>query len=424
MSIPIKSILKSDVFVLFTGTTIAQLIPFAFSPVLTRLFEPGQFGLVAFFNAILFPLIILSTLRTELTIPLPNNESTAKNNAITGILISAICALLVLGIVLLFGDSIANLFKLSAQSNASLIWLAPSILAGGIMQILTFWLIRKRTFKRVTYNKISQTITTTGTSSLIGVTNSGFGLVPGEVAGRGAAALFALFQSAKTGFTTTQYPGFIQGIKSLFSDYKQFVLYNSLPAFLDTASMNLPVLIAAAAFSESTLGYFSFARLVVGAPIALISLSLAQATLPKLAERKRNSEPIWAGLKRNMLLMFVIGTPIVILALFFASPLFEFVFGNGWGKAGEFTAILSIPYLAKFAISPLSSALNALEKMRAVSLWQLLNFTSLATLFFVEFKNPEQFLWTICAVELVLYGIYLAIIYQNVAIYERSIKPS
>ena len=60
-----------------TGTTISQMIPFAVMPILSRLFTPEEFGLYAFYISIVTFLVVFSTGRYELAIPLPQKEEDA-----------------------------------------------------------------------------------------------------------------------------------------------------------------------------------------------------------------------------------------------------------------------------------------------------------------------------------------------------------
>lgn len=406
---------------LFSGTTIAQLIPFLISPILTRQFEPWQFGQVAFFNAILFPLIVLSTLRTELTLPLPEKDEEANQHAITAVIVSILFAFVIEGLIFLFWSDLQAIFNVSSKTSSSLYWVGPAIIAGSVMQLMTFWLIRKKAFRRVSYNKIGQTSSSGSTSVMLGVFRPGVGMVPGEVIGRYMGAIIGVIQSSREGFSWRGYIGFGKGLTALFKRFKGFVLYNSVPAFLNTASLNLPVLVASASFSEQTLGYFNFSRLVVGAPISLIAISVSQAFLPKLAERCREKKSIWPILRRNFLYMLFAGLPVAIAAYFLAPPVFEYVFGKGWGEAGRYTALLAFPYLAKFVVSPMSSALTALEKMNVVSIWQVLYFLVLFLLFLIEFNSSGQFVKTLAVFEIAVYGVYLVLIYLNVLKYERSI---
>ena len=62
-----------------TGTGLAQAIPIAISPILTRLYTPEEFGIFALYIAITAILTILVTGRYELAIMLPKEDEDAVN---------------------------------------------------------------------------------------------------------------------------------------------------------------------------------------------------------------------------------------------------------------------------------------------------------------------------------------------------------
>ena len=74
-----KSELRRGVAVLVGGTTISQSIIVVTSPVLTRLYAPSEVGVYSVAISILSILIVVSCLRYELAIPLPENDVAAAN---------------------------------------------------------------------------------------------------------------------------------------------------------------------------------------------------------------------------------------------------------------------------------------------------------------------------------------------------------
>jgi len=54
-----RSEFSKNVLTLMTGTTIAQAIPIAITPILTRLYTPEDFGVFALFIVIIFILKVL-----------------------------------------------------------------------------------------------------------------------------------------------------------------------------------------------------------------------------------------------------------------------------------------------------------------------------------------------------------------------------
>ena len=60
-----------NVLTLITGTTIAQAIPIAIGPILTRIYTPEEFGLYGIFIAIVSIVSVVATARYELAIIQP-----------------------------------------------------------------------------------------------------------------------------------------------------------------------------------------------------------------------------------------------------------------------------------------------------------------------------------------------------------------
>ena len=99
-----KSEFSRNVLTLMTGTTIAQAIPIAISPILTRIYTPKDFGLYALFISIAFILASVANGRYELAIMLPKKDEDAINIFALGFLITVFISLFLLILVFLFND--------------------------------------------------------------------------------------------------------------------------------------------------------------------------------------------------------------------------------------------------------------------------------------------------------------------------------
>ena len=73
----LKSEFSKNVLTLVTGTTIAQSIPIAISPILTRIYTPEDFGVLALFISITTILGTIANGRYELAIVLPKRDNNA-----------------------------------------------------------------------------------------------------------------------------------------------------------------------------------------------------------------------------------------------------------------------------------------------------------------------------------------------------------
>jgi O-antigen/teichoic acid export membrane protein len=83
-----KSEFSRNVLTLMTGMMIAQAIPIAISPILTRIYTPEDFGLLALFLAIFSILSIIATGRYELAIMSPESDDEAKDIVFLSILVA------------------------------------------------------------------------------------------------------------------------------------------------------------------------------------------------------------------------------------------------------------------------------------------------------------------------------------------------
>jgi len=113
MKFKIKSIIPKEEFsknvlTLITGTAIAQVIPIAISPILTRIYTPEEFGIYAIFVSIILIFSVISNGRYELAVVLPEKDEDAINVFALGLIINVSLFLLLSLIVFFFTDFIIS----------------------------------------------------------------------------------------------------------------------------------------------------------------------------------------------------------------------------------------------------------------------------------------------------------------------------
>jgi len=91
-----KSEFSRNVLTLMTGTTIAQAIPIAISPVLIRIYTSEDFGVFALYMSIASILSVVATGRYEMAIMLPKKDSDAINVVVLSMIISFLLVLYLL----------------------------------------------------------------------------------------------------------------------------------------------------------------------------------------------------------------------------------------------------------------------------------------------------------------------------------------
>ena len=134
---------RRDVLALMSGSAIAQALPIAAAPILTRIYSPDDFGVAALFLAVATVMASVVNGRYELAIGLPESDDDAINIAALGVVIAVFASVLFLLLIAFFGTKIAIL----AGTQEVIPWLCLiplSVLLTGIFNVLNYTNNRRR----------------------------------------------------------------------------------------------------------------------------------------------------------------------------------------------------------------------------------------------------------------------------------------
>ncbi len=414
-----KTPLLRDVFTLFTGTTIAQVIPVAIQPVLRRLFTPEEFGNYALYISIASTLIVIATMRYELAIVLPEKDKDGINLlALSQIISILVCSLSFLCIIFL-KPYILNFLNIE-QSDSNFLYFIPlGAFLFSSYQSFNYWLTRKKAFKQSAINKISRRSSEALIQFIQGINNIKHGLIYGDIIGRIILLFTGALQSIKKQFDFKEIK--LSSVLQVARDYKDFPIYNAIPAVLNTASLMVPILLITKLYSREITGQVDLCVQLLGLPLSLISASVSQVLYQRIAEYKQKNNSIvkiYQSLLKSLLIMAFLG---ILLVELFGKWGINIIFGEQWTDAGTFILIMVISYGIKFIVSPLSIILTALDKLKALAIWQFGYFITILTLSFLDFLDIKQFLITYMGIDIIAYGMYLLLINHYVVKYEKII---
>jgi len=99
-----KSEFSRNILTLMTGTSIAQAIPVAISPILTRMYTPEDFGTLALFVAITGVFSVIASGRYELALMLPSKDEDVMNIFALGLMIILLVSLGLFFFIFFFVD--------------------------------------------------------------------------------------------------------------------------------------------------------------------------------------------------------------------------------------------------------------------------------------------------------------------------------
>jgi len=358
-----------NVATLAGGTALGQAIAVLASPLLTRLYSPSDLGMLEVYTSLLSLALTVASLRYEMAIPLPEEESTGANLLALSLAIVAVMSLFIGGVVWLLGDQIVAWTNTAALRPY--LWLLPmGVLAAGIYQALNYWALRKKEFGRIAQTKLNQAVGMVGIQLAAGLFKAGpLGLLLGDVFGRfgGSTTLAALAWKQDRAALKDVNP---HAIRQAGQRYRKFPLISSGSGLLNSAGVHMPSLLFAAFYGPQVAGWFALGLRVMAAPMTLIGDSVAQVYYSE-ASRLAQDNPaglyrlFWTTAKRLLLMG---GIPIVILGVA-GSWLFSLVFGAPWARAGLYAQILALEYLARFIVVPLAKTPTVLERQDLQLAW-------------------------------------------------------
>lgn len=366
-----KSEFGRNVITLMTGTSIAQAIPMAIAPILTRLYTPKDFGVFALYSAIVMISGTIATGRYELAITLPVEDEDAAHLVTLSLLISLSVSILLLIIVILFNNPLSVI--LGNPEIKPWLYLAPvSVFLTGAYQSLNYWLNRHKRFKGLAFTRIVQSSVSSAGQIGIGASISGSsGLILGSIFGQ-LASVISFIVSTKTGLAVSMKSSSMAGVRKQAKRYKRFPMLQAPATLIEASSAQLPVMFLGIFFNSAIVGFFSLSQRVVKMPMNIVGSSIGDVFRQR-ASRDYNehgdSRAIFIATLKKLLL---ISTPFFLVFIFLAPDLFSFVFGENWRLAGEYAQIMTPLFWFSFVVSPLSVMFIIAEKQNLDLLIQML----------------------------------------------------
>ncbi len=409
-----KSKFFKNVFAMVSGTTLAQLLPLAVSPLLTRYYTDADFGIMGSITSISAILAVAISGRYQLAIMLPKSEQKAYSLSILSIAIALIGSILLLGLVIAFPKQIESVIGIEGI-NRWLIYIPFAVFSIGLWNTLNIWVSRAENFKINAVSKVIQASSNASIgvlfSKLLPFYFSAGGMIVGRIGGFAISSLNMLrYYVREIRLSNLTYK--LKEIKEVASTYKEYPKYSLVPALLNAFSQNAMFLLIGKYFSVEYLGHYNLANYVLLAPITLISMSIRDVLYKRFTSIVHDGNNPLSFLIKSAKWLFIIGSPVFFIP-FFAGPfLFSLIFGNNWIIAGQFAAILSFSYWIKLVISPLSSVFNSINRIKIASFWQVAyTVTTIATLAVSVYFNVslEELLFIYAVHEVVQYSIYFAL---------------
>lgn len=342
----------SDAAILMVGTTIAQAIVVLCSPILTRLYSPESFGVLATFISATSILGVIATGRYELAILVPKEHKDGFALVVLSCLISGVFSVLVLT-GLLFAGLAPEYYLIPAA-----VFLSSAIGA------FAYWRNREGDFWKIATSRLSASVSNAAVSIGIGTLLAGnaFGLITGILVGNVVGLALLMRRLPQLG----RLP-----LRAVAERYARFPKYLILAHMISVVAQQLPLLLLGPMFGLSVAGFFMLTYRAISLPLQIVSGAIGEVFRRRAGEDLRESGQCRSIYLSTLSLLVVLSIPTFGLFFWLAPTLFGWVFGQEWAAGGDIARLLTPMFAMQFVASPLSAMFMIAEQQRLDLIWQV-----------------------------------------------------
>jgi O-antigen/teichoic acid export membrane protein len=266
----LKNQFTKNVITLIAGTGLAQLIPILFSPLITRLYSPEDFGEFGLYASICAILIVLVTGKYELSIVIAKQDVEAVNLLAVTVVFSVFSSLFIYGFIALFGKNVSLVFDNPAILNA--FYLVPlTTLILGCYYGLNYWVNRKSRYRDMAQCRVLQGGTSVAFQILAGFSKFGFlGLIVGQLIGQLLATLFlvrSLVINDSKLFRRISIRRMVWAIRKNLN-YPRYMMPGQL---ISVSSNELPILLLTIFYGVGVAGLYALSQRIMAIPLTLVA---------------------------------------------------------------------------------------------------------------------------------------------------------
>ena len=396
-----------DAGVLLAGSVSAQLIVVLAAPALARIFTPVHFAALALLTSTFQIISRFSSVKFETAIATGRNRpemaALALTATVTLVLVTCLCVIGSLLMLPLIGDKIGQ-----AAALVFCIVLPLAVLIDGLIQIAVTWLVRWRKFAAVSSNEVirnGSSVMTQGGLGLAGFLSTG--LLVGHVVGSALALIILLRRRSVQELVRRMRRGSGRRMATVARRFRDFPLYQTPKALLNSANRNMPVILIAAYYSAASTGFFFFALRLTALPAQLTSQSLGRVLLQRFANHwLKHRQPLTGPLLKSTAIFLLPAVPFVAFMYLYGEDLFAVFLGEQWRVAGSMAAWTALWSAALIVATPAQMAMIVLRANRSALAIELI-FLPLRLLPFPFFAATGDVMGAIaaCSIAGCLFGV-------------------
>lgn len=381
------------------GSLFAQLLSFAASPLLTRLYEVEEMGIFGLFYSFVSISAVFGVLRYDMAIVAIQNQKDAivlVSNCLVLSFFSSVMSLLLLEIM-----RSNSLFGFGNFSSPYFFLAFVAINAIVINNLLRLWSVRSGLYSSVGASGVYQS--SFGIIAKIALYCTGqFGLIVGEIVGRLAAIYYLKKNFCFIDFSISL---------NVFKRYKVFPLVQLPSSLLDILSQSCIVPLFIEMYSLQIGGAIVLAQRVVWMPTCIVGDAIADVFYAESSRFVRSSpEKLILLFWQTLFVLIFLGCCSALFLWFMAPVVAPLLFGQSWAVAGEIMSIMAPWVGMALIVSPLSRVILLSRRSYIKIAYDLCVLVIMLVLFVLQINDPMVAIKILSISNAIAYMLYLVLI--------------
>ncbi|WP_318390411.1 lipopolysaccharide biosynthesis protein [Enterobacter sp.] len=381
-----------------SGNALSQIFLILGTPLITRVYNPNDFGVYSVILSIILILGVIGTGRYDQIMYKFQEENEwnecFNNGVIINLIVSTITLLAV--IIINYHLGIPKIYLL----------LSPLIFTFALIQLLTSLFSLHGNYKCIIYSNILRTLTLIISQFAFFKFNS-IGLILGLIFSQFMTLFFLIYIGLKSETLDYKFKWVKHGYREL--------IFSSVQSLSNSFSSQLPVLFIPQLYGMTLLGLYGLAMRLTQLPITFFTNAIRPYIMGELNRNINKKETVFSILWKSsasLLLLSIVG---IIMISAFAESFFRVYAGDTWAYAGNIASILSIWLLVAFANVVATSYLTVNAKYLSLLLYDsvllimrggVIVFSFYYEMSFTAFLYSYSLLGMIFNLGIILYAVY------------------
>lgn len=385
----------SSVLKVGSGQLIAQLLSLISVPILSRIYPESAYGDQAIIISTASIIINLTTLGLSSAIMEPEDDEESKKIFTISFLIMAGLTSII-SVACLVLPNYLKLFVINGSYRVGIVlmWLYAVIYNTSLLA--SVYVNKKGKYNKLFFNPLIGSICQFLIAIPLGLLKWGYkGFLVASIINSLAVCIHLM---------RGDFP-FVKDITKndfiyILRKYRKYILFQYPSNFINNTAIEYPTQFLGRAFSTTELGDYSMCLRVLMMPVRLIAAPISTVYFRTATEYERNGEDLSGFTFKLITRILLISVIPVSVCSYFAVPIFEFVLGKTWSRAGQIAAILSAQYVMLFCSQCTSYCRVAIGQQAANLYYSIFHLLVLIISCFVGFRFTQSLIGTVVAISI------------------------